>query len=81
MIANGQDPKDMLIEGCQPECKFWKDKLTRCENTLKSSVHSDPEQTCMYPMRDYVTCIEACVNFRIKTPLNFFRSNQRYLNS
>ena len=66
MIENGQDPKDMLIEACQPECKFWKDKLARCEGTLKSSVSSDPEQTCMYPMRDYVTCVEACVSFLVE---------------
>jgi len=63
MLENGQDPKEMLIEACQPECKFWKDKLARCEGTLKSSVSSDPEQTCMYPMRDYITCVEGCVSF------------------
>jgi ubiquinol-cytochrome c reductase subunit 6 len=23
--------------------------------------NADPESSCMYPMRDYVTCVEACV--------------------
>lgn len=61
MIQKGQDPKEMLIEACQPECKFWKDKLKRCETALQASSSSDPEMTCMYPMRDYVTCVEGCV--------------------
>jgi len=65
MMQRGQDPKEMLIEACQPECKFWKEKLQRCENTLKNTSSSDPEQTCMYPMRDYVTCVEACVQPRM----------------
>lgn len=30
MLANGQDPKDYLIEYCRPECKKWQDKLRRC---------------------------------------------------
>jgi ubiquinol-cytochrome c reductase subunit 6 len=30
MLANGQDPKDYLIEYCRPECKKWEDKLRRC---------------------------------------------------
>lgn len=23
--------------------------------------HADPELSCMYPMRDWVTCVDACV--------------------
>mmetsp|Transcript_12867 Transcript_12867/g.10994 ORF Transcript_12867/g.10994 Transcript_12867/m.10994 type:complete len:86 (-) Transcript_12867:54-311(-) len=65
MIDRGQDPKDLLIETCQPECKYWKDKLTRCENAMKALVASDPEKTCMYPLRDYVTCTESCVQPKI----------------
>jgi ubiquinol-cytochrome c reductase subunit 6 len=61
MLEKGQDPKDLTIEYCQPECKFWKDKLGRCEAAMKSMTGSDPEKNCMYPLRDYVTCIEACV--------------------
>lgn len=61
MLKKGQDPKEMLIEACRPECKFWEDKLRRCEKTLKETTSSDPEMTCMYPMRDYITCVEGCV--------------------
>ena len=45
MLANGQDPKDYLIEYCRPECKNWEDKLRRCETTLKNMTNADPEMT------------------------------------
>jgi ubiquinol-cytochrome c reductase subunit 6 len=63
MLERGEDPKELLIEICKPSCKFYEEKLRRCEAVLKSSGSSDPEMTCMYPMRDWVTCIEACVLF------------------
>ncbi len=25
--------------------------------------NADPELSCMYPMRDWVTCVDACVNY------------------
>ena len=62
MIERGQDPKEMLIQFCKPECKFWEDKLKRCEIKLKELAGADPEKTCMYPLRDWVTCVEGCVN-------------------
>ena len=31
MIKAGEDPKPQLLEECKPLCKFWKDKLSRCE--------------------------------------------------
>jgi ubiquinol-cytochrome c reductase subunit 6 len=61
MLSRGQDPKDMLIAHCDPDCKFFKEKLTRCENVLKNLTGADPEKSCMYRLRDYVTCIESCV--------------------
>jgi hypothetical protein len=35
MLKDGKDPKDKLIEVCTPHCKYWKDKLTRCELKLE----------------------------------------------
>jgi ubiquinol-cytochrome c reductase subunit 6 len=61
MIERGQDPKDMLIEFCRPSCKFYEDKLRRCETAMKNLTGSDPEKNCMYPLRDWVTCVEGCV--------------------
>ena len=61
MLERGQDPKEMVIELCKPLCKHWEDKLHRCEATLKAMKSSDPEKSCMYPLRDLVTCIEGCV--------------------
>ena len=62
MIQNGQDPKDMLIEICKPKCTHWEDRLKRCEIVLKSLVNADPEKTCMYTLRDWVSCVESCVS-------------------
>lgn len=61
MLKNGEDPKEMVIQYCEPSCTFWKEKLGRCEAVLKSMKNADPEMSCMYPLRDWVTCVEACV--------------------
>jgi ubiquinol-cytochrome c reductase subunit 6 len=55
----------MLISFCKPSCKYWEDKLKRCESKLAAMEHADPELSCMYPMRDWVTCVEGCVQPRI----------------
>ena len=31
---------------------------------------ADPELSCMYPLRDWVTCIDACVYFYYKIRYN-----------
>lgn len=66
MIKEGKDPKEMVMEHCQPSCTHWQDKLARCETAYYAMEESDPEKTCMYPMRDYVTCLEACVQPKIQ---------------
>jgi ubiquinol-cytochrome c reductase subunit 6 len=63
MLDRGIDPKPMLMELCEPMCVFWKDKLKRCEKKLEKIIKINPTKSCMYPMRDYVTCVEACVKF------------------
>lgn len=65
MLEQGKDPKELLIEFCKPSCQHWEDKLKRCEIKLKAMSNADPEKSCMYPMRDWVTCVEACVQPRI----------------
>lgn len=60
MLKDAEDPKEMVIEECKPMCTFWKDKLTRCETQLEVVIKINPTKSCLYPMRDYVTCIEAC---------------------
>jgi len=65
MLDRGQDPKDMIIELCKPLCKHWEDKLHRCESALKAMKSTDPERSCMYPVRDWVTCVEGCVQPKI----------------
>ena len=61
-ITRGMDPKPLVIDFCKPECIYWKEKLERCESKLSMVIKTNPTKTCMYPMRDWVTCIEACVS-------------------
>lgn len=61
MIAKGQDPKEYMIEVCRPSCQAKADRLHRCEVALKNMTDADPELSCMYPLRDWVTCIDGCV--------------------
>ena len=61
MIEKGQDPKDYLIEVCRPQCTAYQQKLQRCETALKNMANADPELSCMYPLRDWVTCVDSCV--------------------
>ena len=65
MIQKGQDPKDYLIEVCRPQCTSLQQKLQRCETALKNMTHADPELSCMYPLRDWVTCVDSCVGLLI----------------
>lgn len=50
-----------MIEVCRPSCQAKADKLHRCEVALKNMTNADPELSCMYPLRDWVTCIDGCV--------------------
>ncbi len=61
LIERGVDPKPILMDYCEPMCVFWKEKLKRCEKKLEQIIKVNPTKSCMYPMRDYVTCVEACV--------------------
>jgi ubiquinol-cytochrome c reductase subunit 6 len=61
MLEKGQDPKEYLIEVCRPQCTSLQQKLQRCETALKNMTHADPELSCMYPLRDWVTCVDGCV--------------------
>jgi len=47
MIQQGQDPKDLVIQHCKPQCTFWEQKLKRCEAKLKELVNADPEMSCV----------------------------------
>jgi len=62
MLKEGKDPKNKLIEHCKESCTHWKDKLTRCEMKLDEVVKLNPSKSCSYAMRDWVTCIDGCVN-------------------
>lgn len=61
MLERGIDPKPLMIEFCEPLCVFWKEKLIRCEKKLEKIIKINPTKSCLYPMRDLVTCVEACV--------------------
>ena len=60
LLDQGIDPKPLVLDFCKPQCIYWKEKLERCETKLATVIKINPTKTCMYPMRDYVTCVEAC---------------------
>ena len=62
MLARGMDPKPTILDFCKPQCIYWKEKLERCEQKLEIVIKTNPTKTCLYPMRDWVTCVEACVS-------------------
>ena len=62
MIWRGMDPKPIVMDFCKPQCIYWKEKLERCEAKLEIVIKTNPTNTCLYPMRDWVTCVEACVS-------------------
>lgn len=62
MLKAGKDPKDKLIQDCSPNCVFWKDKLERCEDKLDYMIKLNPSKSCLYPARDWITCVDQCVN-------------------
>lgn len=61
LLNRGMDPKPLVLDFCKPQCIYWKEKLERCEKALEIVVKTNPTKTCIYPMRDWVTCVEACV--------------------
>ena len=63
LLERGIDPKPELMKLCEPMCIFWKEKLQRCETKLVEIIKVNPSKSCLYPMRDYVTCVEACVYY------------------
>lgn len=62
MVGRGMDPKPFILDFCKPQCIYWKEKLERCEQRLEIVIKTNPTKTCLYPMRDWVTCVEACVS-------------------
>lgn len=69
MLKDGEDPKPLVLDECKPQCDYWKQKLNRCETQLEDVVKVNPTKSCIYPMRDWVTCIEACAQPMIHNKL------------
>ena len=74
------DPKPLILDFCKPQCIYWKEKLERCESKLEMVIKTNPTKTCLYPMRDWVTCVEACVSTVVRCNgvlTSFDRLNRR----
>lgn len=71
MLQKGIDPKPFLLDECKQRkiCQGLYEKLQRCEKALNDMGEVEGEMTCMYPMRDYVTCVEGWVQPKIQTYL------------
>ena len=64
MLQRGMDPKPLILDYCKPQCVYWKEKLERCESMLEFVIKTNPTKSCLYPFRDWATCVEACVSIR-----------------
>mmetsp|Transcript_17229 Transcript_17229/g.31009 ORF Transcript_17229/g.31009 Transcript_17229/m.31009 type:complete len:132 (+) Transcript_17229:14731-15126(+) len=64
-LREGEDPKPFVIEWCTPQCTSAKETLSRCERGLKIIKAADPEKTCLFRYRQWVECVENCVQPRI----------------
>ena len=69
MLKAGENPKELVLEECKPMCQQFRAKLERCEVKLEKIIRTNPTKTCMYPMRDWVTCVEACTQPTIHNKL------------
>ena len=78
LLGQGIDPKPLVLEYCKPQCKYWKEKLERCEKLLPKVIVVNPSKTCLYPMRDYVTCVEACAQPKIHNQLRGVNKESGY---
>lgn len=79
-LERGIDPKATLMEFCEPGCMFWKEKLQRCEQKLEQVIKINPSKSCVPPMRDWVTCVESCVQPKIFNNLKKGRSHGEVFN-
>ena len=64
-LKEGEDPKPFVIPWCLPQCTENKDMLSRCEAALKIVQSADPEKTCLFRYRQYIECVENCVQPKI----------------
>merc|ERR1712086_236845 len=69
MLKAGENPKDLVLEECKPQCTHWREKLERCESSLVQLIKVNPTKSCMYPFRDWATCVEACTQPTIHNKL------------
>lgn len=70
LVNRGMDPKPLVLDFCKPQCVYWKEKLERCEAALDIVIKTNPTKTCLYPMRDWVTCVEACTQPKVHNVLS-----------
>jgi len=47
MLNNGKDPKDLVIQMCRLQCKWYDDKYDRCVKAFLSLKNADPEKNCV----------------------------------
>jgi ubiquinol-cytochrome c reductase subunit 6 len=64
-LKKGDDPKPFVIDWCKPKCPEYEAMLTRCEQALKILKSADPEKSCIYRYRQWVECVENCVQPKI----------------
>ena len=73
-LQRGEDPKEKWIEFCKPSCKHEREVVKRCEQALKIVKSFEPDKSCIFRYRQWVECIEECVQpkifYNLKGPSN-----------
>mmetsp|Transcript_7583 Transcript_7583/g.14222 ORF Transcript_7583/g.14222 Transcript_7583/m.14222 type:complete len:138 (-) Transcript_7583:3695-4108(-) len=64
-LERGIDPKPKWIEYCKPSCEEEHEVLKRCERGLKIIQAADPEKSCLFRYRQWVECVENCVQPKV----------------
>ena len=64
-LERGVDPKEKWIEYCKPSCQAQNAALRRCEDGLKIIQAVDAEKSCIFRYRQWVECIEGCVQPKV----------------
>lgn len=81
-LQRGEDPKEKWIEFCKPSCHNEHEVVKRCEKALKIIKNYEADKSCLFRYRQWVECIENCVQPKIfynlqgasnKGPLDFIK--------
>ena len=75
-LMRGEDPKSDFIPYCNLMCKGLGDAYAECERARKDPTLQQKSTTCLYLYREYLECVEGCVQPKVVN--NLYGTNARY---